>query len=127
MPSPNPPSPQPHPPAIRSRATRTSNARNPATVTPTHANTSRVKVWGTAEVVEDDPALLDQLRDPNYPGRVERAIVFHVEAWDVNCHQHIHKRYSEQQIAPIVEELRGRVAELEAKLAEALASNASKS
>ena len=92
-----------------------------------YANTSRVKVWGTAEVVEDDPALLDQLRDPNYPGRVERAIVFHVEAWDVNCHQHIHKRYSEQQIAPIVEELRGRVAELEAKLAEALASNASKS
>src|SRR5688572_31921848 len=28
-----------------------------------------------------------------YPGTVERAIVFTVEAWDVNCPQHIHRRF----------------------------------
>src|SRR6476659_7611226 len=54
-----------------------------------YANQQRVKLWGTAEVVEGDPALLARLTDPAYPGKVERAILFHVEAWDINCSQHI--------------------------------------
>ncbi len=33
-----------------------------------YANSQRVKLWGTARVVEEDPALLEQLRDPEYPG-----------------------------------------------------------
>src|SRR5262245_55714624 len=61
-----------------------------------YANQQRAKLWGTARVVEDDPRLLDQLRDPEYPGKVERAIVFTVEAWDVNCHQHVHQRFSQR-------------------------------
>ena len=81
-----------------------------------YANSQRVKVWGTAKVVEDDPDLLDRLRDPDYPGRVERAIVFSVEAWDVNCPQHIHKRFSQRQIAPLIAELRARIADLEDQL-----------
>ena len=81
-----------------------------------YANRRRVKVWGTARVVEDDPALLARLADPAYPGKVERAIVFTVAAWDVNCPQHIHRRFSERQVAPVVEELRTRIAELEAEL-----------
>jgi predicted pyridoxine 5'-phosphate oxidase superfamily flavin-nucleotide-binding protein len=81
-----------------------------------YANSRRVKVWGTATVVEDDPQLMAKLSDPTYPGRVERAIVFTVEAWDVNCPQHIHKRFSQRQVVPIIEQLQGRVAELEAKL-----------
>lgn len=89
-----------------------------------YANSQRVKLWGTAKVVEDDPALLDKLSDPDYPGKVERAIVFTVEAWDVNCPQHIHKRYPQSQVAPVIEELKGRIADLEAQLAEALAANA---
>ena len=59
-----------------------------------YANSRRVKVWGTARVVEGDAALLEKLRDPAYPGKVERAILFTVEAWDVNCPQHIHQRFS---------------------------------
>jgi predicted pyridoxine 5'-phosphate oxidase superfamily flavin-nucleotide-binding protein len=82
-----------------------------------YANSQRVKLWGTAKVVEDDPALLEKLRDPAYPGKVERAIVFTLEAWDVNCHQHIHKRFSQGQIAPVIEKLERRVKELEAELA----------
>lgn len=81
-----------------------------------YARSRRIKVWGTARVVEDDPALLDQLRDPAYPGKVERAILIQVEAWDVNCPQHIHKRFSQQQVAPVIEELQGKIAELEAEV-----------
>lgn len=85
-----------------------------------YANAQRVKVWGTAKVVEDDAELLDQLRDPNYPGKVERAIVFNIEAWDANCSQHIHKRFSQRQITPHLEKLQARIADLEAQLAAAL-------
>src|SRR5206468_4544575 len=50
----------------------------------------RVKLWGKARVVEGDPALIERLRDADYkPGRVERAILFEIEAWDMNCSQHI--------------------------------------
>jgi predicted pyridoxine 5'-phosphate oxidase superfamily flavin-nucleotide-binding protein len=83
-----------------------------------YANQQRVKLWGTAKVVEDDPALLDRLRDPEYPGKVERAIVFTVEAWDINCPQHIHRRFSEGQVGPVIERLRHRVGDLEEQLAE---------
>lgn len=83
-----------------------------------YASSRRVKVWGTATVVEGDPELLAKLSDPTYPSRVERAIVFTVEAWDVNCPQHIHKRYSQRQVAPVVEGLRQRVRTLEAELAD---------
>ena len=80
---------------------------------------SRVKLWGTAKVVEDDPALLDRLRDPEYPGKVERAVVFTIEAWDINCPQHIHRRFSHVQIAPVIAELQARIADLEEQLRQA--------
>ena len=80
-----------------------------------YANQRRVKLWGTARVVEDDPALLARVRHPDEPGKVERAIVFAVEAWDVNCPQHIHPRFSEREIRPAVEKLQARIAELEAE------------
>lgn len=82
-----------------------------------YARSRRVKVWGTAKFVEGNAALEAQLRDPTYPGRVERAILFTVEAWDVNCQQHIHPRYSERQLAPLVEPLHQRIAELESEVA----------
>jgi len=81
-----------------------------------YTQSRRIKLWGTARVVEDDPTLLAQLHDPSYPGKVERAIVFKIEAWDVNCPQHIHKRFSQKQVAPVIEQLQARIAELEARL-----------
>lgn len=81
-----------------------------------YADQRRVKVWGTARIVEGDAALEDRLRDPSYPGKVERAILFTVEAWDVNCQQYIHERYTKRQIAPVLEKLNGRIAELEAEV-----------
>jgi predicted pyridoxine 5'-phosphate oxidase superfamily flavin-nucleotide-binding protein len=89
-----------------------------------YANQRRVKVWGTARVVEGDAALEERLRDPQYPGKVERVILFTVEAWDVNCQQHIHERYSLRQLAPVVEKLHARIAELEAELKRVAANTA---
>jgi predicted pyridoxine 5'-phosphate oxidase superfamily flavin-nucleotide-binding protein len=83
-----------------------------------YATSRRVKVWGTATVVEGDPDLLAKLSDPAYPARVERAIVFRVEAWDVNCPQHIHQRFSHRQVGPVIEQLQARVADLESQLAD---------
>ena len=54
-----------------------------------YANRTRLKVWGRGVVVDYDPALLERVRDPEYPARVERAIRMHVEAWDTNCNSHI--------------------------------------
>lgn len=82
-----------------------------------YANSRRVKLWGTAKVIENDSALLTRLIDPAEPGIVQRAILFTLEAWDINCPQHIHKRFSQRQIAPIIEKLQNRVRELESIIA----------
>ena len=80
-----------------------------------YATQTRIKVWGTAEVIEDDPALLQQLTDPQYKGKPERVIRFHVEAWDANCRQHIPLKYSQEDLETIVQPLRDRIAALEAE------------
>ncbi|MEZ5945172.1 MAG: pyridoxamine 5'-phosphate oxidase family protein [Planctomycetaceae bacterium] len=81
-----------------------------------YIHSRRIKLWGIAKVVEDDAALEERLRDPDYPGTVERVILFEVEAWDINCPQHIHKRFPQKQVASIIGELQSKIAELEAKL-----------
>ncbi len=84
-----------------------------------YARSRRIKLWGTLRAVEGDTELLDQLRDPSYPGKVERAMLFEIEAWDVNCPQHIHKRFSQSQVAPVIEKLQACITELESKLRQA--------
>jgi hypothetical protein len=91
-----------------------------------YTNQQRIKLWGTARAIESDPDLLERLRDPAYPGKVERVILFTVEAWDVNCQQHIHQRFSERQIAPVIDQLQKRIAELESEV-ERLKSKTSQS
>jgi len=78
-----------------------------------YPNRRRIKIWGRAEVVENDPELIEKLKDPNYKAKIERAILFRVTAWDVNCPQHIVKRYTEDEMAPIFEEFKQRIAKLE--------------
>jgi uncharacterized protein len=79
------------------------------------ARQRRIKVWGHARVVEDDPALLARLMDQGYRARPERAILFTVEAWDVNCSQHITARFTEAEVAEATLPLRERLAALEAE------------
>jgi hypothetical protein len=79
------------------------------------ANRRRVKVWGRARVVEGDAALLDRLIDKGYRARPERAILFTIEAWDINCSQHITERFTPAEVAVAVEKLRERIVALEAE------------
>ncbi len=82
-----------------------------------YANRRRIKIWGSARVVDNDTTLLARLTDTDYEGKPEQAIVFTIEAWDTNCPQHITPRYSEQEVAAIVVPLHARIAELNAELA----------
>jgi len=61
------------------------------------AHRQRVKIWGRAEVIEQDPELLAQLAMPDHGYAPTRAICFHVDAWDANCPQHIKPRVSEEE------------------------------
>ncbi len=78
-----------------------------------YPNRRRIKIWGTAEIVEGDAELVQQLSDDDYQAKPQRAVMFHIEAWDVNCPQHILPRWTEAEISPVVETLKARVEELE--------------
>ncbi len=83
-----------------------------------YPNRRRIKVWGRAEIAEA-ASVVDRVVDPDYEGRPERAILIHVEAWDVNCPQHITPRFSPAELKPRIEKLSERIADLEAELARA--------
>ena len=53
------------------------------------AERTRLKIWGRGKAIEDDPELLERVRDPDYKARVERVIRMRVEAWDTNCNNNI--------------------------------------
>lgn len=82
-----------------------------------YANKSRVKVWGDARVVEDDPVLLQKLMPAGYKARGEQVILFTVSAWDANCPQHIPQRLEAADVTAALEQRDRRIAELEAELA----------
>lgn len=66
----------------------------------------RIKIWGRAWYVENDPTLIEKLRMPEYRAKVERAILFEVEAFSENCSQHIPMRYGEEEVKALVEAAR---------------------
>ncbi|MFB2922627.1 pyridoxamine 5'-phosphate oxidase family protein [Aerosakkonema funiforme] len=78
----------------------------------------RIKIWGRAEYVEDDTALIERLQIPDYSAQVERAIIFHVEAISENCLQHIPIRYSVSEVQAMVAPLQARIVQLEQQLSE---------
>jgi uncharacterized protein len=77
---------------------------------------SRLKILGRAEIHEYDAAagdLIAKLRVPEETTPPERAIVIHVEAFDWNCPQHITPRYTQEELAEILEPMRRRLEALE--------------
>jgi uncharacterized protein len=80
----------------------------------------RIKIWGRAEAVEGNADLIEQLRMPDYPAEIERAILFHVEASSENCPQHIPIRYSESEVEALLAPLQARIIDLEAQLSTVL-------
>ncbi len=90
-----------------------------------YANRRRLKLFGrTSVVAPDDSKTLSKLELPDYRAKVERGILVKVEAFDWNCPQHITPRYTEDQVAQVVEKLTSRVSDLQNKLARAGLSDA---
>jgi predicted pyridoxine 5'-phosphate oxidase superfamily flavin-nucleotide-binding protein len=81
-----------------------------------YAHQRRVKIWGEAKVVEDDPALLARLTPAGYRARPERAMVIRVVAWDANCPQHIPQRPEAEDVNEALAERDRRIAALESEL-----------
>ena len=79
------------------------------------ARRQRIKLWGRARVVEGDPALIERLFDDGYKARPERAILFTIEAWDVNCSSHIVTRFTEAEIEEALVAVQAKIAGLEAE------------
>ena len=81
-----------------------------------YAQRRRIKIWGTARVVEGDAALVQRLMPAGYRARAEQALLFSVSAWDVNCPQHIPQRFEAADVAAAIEARDQRIAELEAQV-----------
>ncbi|MFZ1716740.1 MAG: pyridoxamine 5'-phosphate oxidase family protein [Saprospiraceae bacterium] len=79
---------------------------------------ARLKILARAEVVElmDDPSLYELLDPGDYTFKPERMMVFHVEAYDWNCPQHITPRYTVQEIEAAFEGQRDHISKLEAEV-----------
>jgi hypothetical protein len=77
----------------------------------------RIKIWGEARVVEDDPAVLRALMPEGYKAVPEQAILFEVSAWDMNCPQHIPRRFEAADVAAALDARDRKIAALEAELA----------
>lgn len=81
-----------------------------------YANQRRVKIWGRARVVDDDVALMKRVQVAGYPGRVERVFVVTIEAWDINCPQHIPIRLALDDVRAATAQLQSRIRVLESAL-----------
>jgi len=81
-----------------------------------YAHKRRVKIWGTARVVEGDAELIGRLMPKDYRARPEQAILFTVSAWDANCEQHIPVRYEEADVDAALAEAGRRLAALQAEV-----------
>jgi predicted pyridoxine 5'-phosphate oxidase superfamily flavin-nucleotide-binding protein len=86
------------------------------------ARRRRVKIWGEARVVDDDPALLKSLMPDGYKARPEQVILFRISAWDTNCPQHIPQKFDAADVAAALASRDARIAELEAELAKSKAT-----
>lgn len=76
----------------------------------------RVKIWGTAQVIEGNQELVAQLMPPDYKARPEQVILFTVAAWDANCPKHIPQRFEAADVAKALAERDQRIAALESEV-----------
>jgi predicted pyridoxine 5'-phosphate oxidase superfamily flavin-nucleotide-binding protein len=81
-----------------------------------YAQRRRIKIWGTARIVEGDAALLAKLMPAGYKARPEQVILFTVSAWDTNCPQHIPQRFEAADVTAALAERDKRIAALETEI-----------
>jgi predicted pyridoxine 5'-phosphate oxidase superfamily flavin-nucleotide-binding protein len=80
-----------------------------------YSTRTRIKIWGRAKVLEDQPELLAELMpsQKEYQARAEQVVVFTVEAWDRNCPQHIPQRLDREDVEDLINARDQRITELE--------------
>lgn len=78
----------------------------------------RIKLWGEARVIEDDPALVTSLMPRGYKAKSDQVILFKVAAWDMNCPQHIPQKLDVADVAAVIGQRDERIAALEAEVAQ---------
>ena len=89
-----------------------------------YAHRRRIKIWGTARIVEGDNALTAELMPAAYKARPEQVILFTVSAWDANCPQHIPQRFDAADVSAILAKRDERIAALKAEIAKLRGSSA---
>ena len=82
-----------------------------------YANRRRLKIFAHVEVknLADNPELADAVATPGYKAKPERVLLFHLDAFDWNCPQHITQRFTEAEIDAALAPVRDRLAQLEAE------------
>jgi uncharacterized protein len=78
---------------------------------------SRLKIFAHVEVknLADNPELANAVATPDYKAKLEQILLFHLDAFDWNCPQHITPRFSEEEVADALLPVRKRMMELEAE------------
>ena len=82
-----------------------------------YAHRQRIKIWGSARVVQGDAALEQSLMPEGYRARPEQVILFDVTAWDSNCPQHIPQMFHADDVRQALEDRDARIALLEREIA----------
>lgn len=81
-----------------------------------YASRRRIKIWGTARIVEGDADLIAKLMPAHYRARPEQVVVFTVGAWDANCPQHIPQRFDAADVAAALAQRDEQIERLEAEI-----------
>lgn len=83
---------------------------------------ARLKLLGRMRIVSGAAAedLAGTLADDAYGAKIERFLLVDIEAFDWNCPQHITPRYTIDEIEPMLVSLKQHIAELEARLRNAV-------
>jgi predicted pyridoxine 5'-phosphate oxidase superfamily flavin-nucleotide-binding protein len=76
---------------------------------------ARLKIFARTEIIElkDNPELLDSFDLGEYQYRPERIMLFHIEAYDWNCPQHITPRFTVGEIEKALKPQLEKITQLE--------------
>ena len=80
-----------------------------------YAHRRRLKIFGRLHIADADPALTASLAVPGYAGKVERATLIRVEAFDWNCPQHITPRFTQEELDQALDPVRRDMEKLRAE------------
>lgn len=82
-----------------------------------YAAQRRLKIFARVERKDAAaaPELIERLAVPGYAAQIERALLFHVEAFDWNCPQHITPRFTVAEVGTLNQPLYEHLEKLEAE------------